>query len=306
MTILLLAVMAGLAGLALGGELLVRGAVGIAHRLGISGLITGVVIVGSATSMPELVASVEAALIGSPGIAWGNIVGSNLANSLLILGAAALVAPIVMRGVGKRDAVVALASTLVVWAIAYTRLASPWIGALLLALLVVYVVWRLRHPPTSLEEDEDDAPRSTWIAAALFAAGLALLVGGGQLLVTGAVDLARVIGVSEAAIGLTVVAIGTSLPELAATVAAALRGRPDLAVGNVVGSNIYNLLLIGGATMAIAPVPIAGELLDFEWPVLAATALLMLVLCRYANRIGRIAGLLLLAAFGVNTALVFA
>ena len=306
MLILIWTILAGLVGLGLGGELLVRGAVGIAHKLGLSGLVTGVVIMGSATSMPELVASVEAALIGSPGIAWGNIVGSNIANSLLILGATALVAPIVMHGVGKRDSVVALIATLVVWAIAVTRLASPWIGALLLALLVVYVVWRLRHPPESLEDDEEDAPKSIWIAACLFAAGLAVLIGGGQLLVTGAVDLARVLGVSEAAIGLTVVAVGTSLPELAATLAAAVRGRPDLAVGNVVGSNIYNLLLIGGATMAIAPIPVAEELLDFEWPVLAASALLLLVLCRYAKRIGRIAGLALLAAFGINTALVFA
>ena len=306
MLILILTILAGLVGLGLGGELLVRGAVGIAHKLGLSGLVTGVVIMGSATSMPELVASVEAALIGSPGIAWGNIVGSNIANSLLILGATALVAPIVMHGVGKRDSVVALIATLVVWAIAVTRLASPWIGALLLALLVVYVVWRLRHPPESLEDDEEDAPKSIWIAAGLFAAGLAVLIGGGQLLVTGAVDLARVLGVSEAAIGLTVVAIGTSLPELAATLAAAVRGRPDLAVGNVVGSNIYNLLLIGGATMTLAPIPVADELLDIEWPVLAASALLLLVLCRYAKRIGRVAGLALLAAFGINTALVFA
>lgn len=299
-------IVAGLVGLTIGGELLVRGAVAIAHRLGISNLVTGVVIMGAATSMPEMVASVEAALAGSPGIAWGNVVGSNLANTLLILGATAMIAPIVMHGVGKRDAVVALIATVGLWGLTYSGLAAPWIGAVVLALLVVYIVWRVKHPREDDAEEEGESKEPTLtVAIVLFVAGLAVLIGGGQLLVTGAIDLAGQLGVSDYIIGLTVVAVGTSLPELAASVAAAVRGRSDLAVGNVVGSNIYNILLIGGATMTIAPLPVPAEMLDMQLPVLAASALLLLGLCRFAKRIGRVLGFVLLAAFFVNTVLLF-
>ena len=135
----------GLVALAVGGELLVRGAVGIAQKLGVSTLFTGLVIVGAATSMPEMVASVQAVLSGSPEIAWGNIVGSNIANSLLILGGAALIMPIVLAGVGRRDSIVALVVTLAVWAVAYLGLGHQYIGVALLATLVVYIVWRYRH-----------------------------------------------------------------------------------------------------------------------------------------------------------------
>ncbi|RJY08221.1 calcium/sodium antiporter [Aurantiacibacter aquimixticola] len=305
MVILIASIVGGLVGLFIGGELLVRGAVSIANRLGISHLVTGLVIVGAATSMPEMVASVQAALAGSPGIAWGNIVGSNLANTLLILGATALVAPIVMHGVGKRDAVVGLLATLLFWGIASAQLASVWIGFGLLAALAAYVVWRINHPPELGDDDDEGPPLGTFAAIALFLVGLGILVGGGALLVDGAIELATIAGVSDAVIGLTVVAVGTSLPELAASLAAALKGRPDMAIGNVVGSNIYNLLLIGGATMTIAPLPVSPEILDIEVPVLAASAVLMLLLCRYAKRIGRVLGLLLLAAFAGNTALLF-
>jgi cation:H+ antiporter len=307
--ILTLSIIAGLTGLFLGGELLVRGAVAIAGRLGISHLVTGVVIVGAATSMPEMVASVEAALLGSPGIAWGNVVGSNLANILLILGLTAMIAPIALHGVGKRDAVFGLVATLALWALAAAQIAAVWIGAALLAALAVYAAWRVRHPPATLDaedEEPESAPLTLPLAIALFGGGLALLVGAGQLLVTGAIELATIAGVSETVIGLTIVAVGTSLPELAATLAAAMRGRPDLAVGNVVGSNIFNLLLIGGATMAIAPMPVPAELLDLELPVLAGTSLLLLALCRYAKHIGRMLGLLLFAGFSANTVLLFA
>jgi len=299
-------IIAGLVGLFVGGELLVRGAVAIAHRLGISNLVTGVVIVGAATSMPEMVASVDAALIGSPGIAWGNVVGSNLANSLLILGTTAVVAPIAMHGVGKRDAVVGLIATLAIWALTMSQMASPWIGFGLIASLVIYIIWRVNHPPEDAGGEEGEGEPGLAVAILLFLGGVGVLIGGGRLLVSGAVELATIAGISEAVIGLTVVAVGTSLPELAATLAAALKGRSDLAVGNVVGSNVYNLLLISGATMSIAPVAVPAELLDIELPVLAASSVLILLLCRYARHIGRGIGTLLLAGFAANTALLFA
>ena len=305
MLIISLSILGGLVGLFVGGELLVRGSVAMAKRLGISNLVTGLVIVGAATSMPEMVASVQAALEGSPGIAWGNVVGSNLANTLLILGATAMVAPIILHGIGKRDAVVALLATLAVWALAVSQAGALWIGIALLVALVVYIVWRVRHPP-ELEEEDDEKQPGFGMAIILFLAGLGGLVVGGKFLVDGAIELATIAGISQTVIGLTIVAVGTSLPELAASIAAALKGRSDLAVGNVVGSNIFNLLMIGGVTMAVSPLAIPAEMLDLEFPVLAGSAVLMLLLCRYAHSIGRGLGLLLLAAFTVNTALLFA
>ena len=306
MLMLALTILGGLAGLFIGGELLVRGAVTMAQRMGMSPLVTGLVIVSAATSMPEMVASLQAALDGSPGIAWGNIVGSNLANALLILGATALVAPILLHGVGKRDSVVALLATLLLWAITVLQIGAAWIGAAILALLIVYVVWRVKHPPEATGDEELAGEDGIGKALLFFAAGVALLIIGGRWLVDGAVQLATIAGISETVIGLTIVAVGTSLPELAASLAAALKGRSDMAVGNVVGSNIYNILLIGGATMVVAPLPVPLEILDVEIPVLAASALLLVLVCRYASRIGRGLGGLLLAAFAANTTLLFA
>ncbi|MEM9501551.1 MAG: calcium/sodium antiporter [Pseudomonadota bacterium] len=307
MTEAILLSLAGLAGLAIGGELLVRGAVGIAQKLGVSTLFTGLVIVGFATSMPEMVASVQAALAGSPQIAWGNIVGSNLANTLLILGVSALVMPIALTGTGKRDAVVALGVTLLLWALAASQLGARWIGLAFLAGIIAYIVWRYRHPGAAqLEEDGEDGPSNGLLAGVLFVAGLGILVAGGNALVTGAIDLARIFRVPETVIGLTVVAVGTSLPELAASIAAALRGKSSLALGNVVGSNIYNILLIGGVTMGLAPVALPTSLVGVQMSLLTASAVLLLLLLWFAKSIGRMLGALLLAAFVGNVVLVFA
>ena len=186
----------GLVALALGGELLVRGAVGIAQKLGVSTLFTGLVIVGAATSMPEMVASVQAVMSGSPEIAWGNIVGSNIANSLLILGGAALIMPIMLAGVGRRDSVVALILTLIVWGIAWQGLGDPYIGVGLLVTLMLYIVWRYRHPPAQAEEDDTTPPPNFLLSLLFFAAGVAALIFGGGWLVTGAIAIASDLGVS--------------------------------------------------------------------------------------------------------------
>ncbi|ODT00823.1 MAG: sodium:proton exchanger [Erythrobacter sp. SCN 62-14] len=306
MTSAILLVLGGLAGLALGGELLVRGAVGIAQRLRVSTLFTGLVIVGAATSMPEMVASVQAALAGSAGIAWGNIVGSNIANSLLILGVTALVAPIAISGMGRRDAVVALGASLSLWALALGGLGARGIGLGALGLLGIYIWWRYAHPSGGLAEDEPLGSPPGWLTAlGFFAAGLVSLIAGGQALVDGAIDLALLAGVSETAIGLTVVAIGTSLPELAASLAAALRGRAGLALGNVVGSNIYNILLIGGVTMAIAPQPVPESLGGAQAGLMSASAMMLLVLLWRGGTIGRLAGGVMAAIFAANIVWVF-
>lgn len=308
MLIIALSIIGGLIGLAVGGELLVRGAVGISLKAGLSTLVTGVVIVGAATSMPEMVASVQAAMIGSPEIAWGNIVGSNIANSLLILGATALIAPIILSGAGKRDAVSGLVAVILLWGLGLSGMGAVWIGIALLVILAAYVYWRVKHPSKAhdYEEEEDGAPDNIALAIVLFVAGVALLILGGKYLVDGSIQLARIFEIPETVIGLTIVAIGTSLPELAASVAAALKGKSGLAIGNVVGSNIFNLLLIGGATMSITPKAIPYELFDLEWPVLAASAVMLVLLCQFAHKIGRGLGVLLLVAFAANTALLFA
>jgi cation:H+ antiporter len=307
MTNAILMSLAGLIGLAFGGELLVRGAVGIAQKLGVSTLFTGLVIVGFATSMPEMVASVQAAMRGSPEIAWGNVVGSNLANTLLILGVAALVAPIGLSGMGRRDAGAALGATLVLWALAASGVGARWIGLALLAGIIAYIAWRYLDPGESAIEDPDtDDEVRGWVATLQFLAGLGVLVAGGQALVEGAIELATIFEVPETVIGLTVVAVGTSLPELAASIAAALRGKSGLALGNVVGSNIYNILLIGGATMSIAPLPLPGDLAGAQMMLLTASALLVLGLLWFARSIGRIVGAALVAVFAVNVVLVFA
>jgi len=298
--------LAGLVGLAIGGELLVRGAVGIAQKLGVSTLFTGLVIVGFATSMPEMVASVQAALAGSPEIAWGNVVGSNLANTLLILGVSALISPIILTGIGRRDAVTALGLTLILWGLALSQLGGVWIGAVLLAGIVGYIAWRYRNPGAGGPEDEvGDPPQKTLVAIVLFIAGLGALVLGGDALVRGAIALATIFAVPETVIGLTVVAVGTSLPELAASIAAALRGKSGLAVGNVVGSNIYNILLIGGATMTIAPFALPIELAGVQMAILTTSAVLLLALLWLGKRIGRIVGALLATAFVANVVFVF-
>ncbi len=306
MTASILLCLAGLVGLGLGGDWLVKGAVGIARRAGISSLLTGLVIVGFATSMPELVTSVRAALAGSPGIAWGNVIGSNIANTLLILGATALVAPIILTGTGRRDAVVALVASALVWILAVQGLASVWLGLLLMGLTAAYVFWRYRYPRNDEGEEEDDEPMQS-LPRSLFwlVVGLAALVAGGHFLVEGAIDLASMAGVSETVIGLTVVAVGTSLPELAASIAAAMRGKSALAIGNVVGSNIYNLLAIGGVTLAIAPLPIPQEMADVELPVMVGSALMLLVMCWFGRRISRVGGALLVGAFSINTLILF-
>ncbi|TWJ09570.1 calcium/sodium antiporter [Altererythrobacter ishigakiensis] len=299
--------LAGLVGLAVGGELLVRGSVSIAQRLGVSNLVTGLVIVGFATSMPEMVASIEAALAGSPGIAWGNVVGSNLANTLLILGATALVMPIALSGTGRRDAIVALVASLGLWALTAAQIGSIWVGIGLLLGILAYIFWRYNHPHSDVGDDEDEPEAQTALtfSIVLFLGGLGLLVFGGQLLVSGAIDMARIFGVSETAIGLTVVAIGTSLPELAASIAAAVRGKPGLAIGNVVGSNIYNILLIGGVTMTIAPFAIPADLLTYELALLALSAVAFLALVARAKQIGRAMGAILLIAFTANIVIAF-
>lgn len=303
----------GLVALVLGGDWLVRGAVSLAIRLGVSSLFTGLVIVGIGTSMPELVTSIEAAMAGSPGIAWGNIAGSNIANTLLILGIAALIQPIALNRVDSmRDAITGLVGAVMLFAIAWFAWASIWIGVALLAAIASYIAWRYSHSLQSGEDvvqpDDIPVPADLGVPAAggLLIVGLGVMVLGASYLISGAVDLARLFGLSETVIGLTIVAVGTSLPELTASAIAAWRGHSDLAIGNVLGSNVFNILLIGGVTMIASPGAIPAEMIDVELPLLVASAVLLVLFIRYRKQIGRIAGAVLTALFAVHTAFLLA
>ncbi|GAB5488439.1 MAG: calcium/sodium antiporter [Parasphingorhabdus sp.] len=309
----LLILLAGFVVLIVGGELLVRGAVRVAERAGMSQLLIGLTIVGFGTSAPELVASVEAARAGSPGIAWGNVVGSNLANSLLILGAASVILPMMIpRGPLWRDGGLALGVTIVLWLVATTTGITVAIGAAFLALLISYLgyaYWAERTQPvgaTAIHEKaesleitdthlHDEQP--LWRSFLVLGAGIIMIVLGGRWLVEGAVDLARLIGMSEAVIGLTVIAIGTSLPELVTSVIAAYKGASAVALGNVLGSNLFNLLLIGGVTAVIAPGTIPDEIANYGLPLLIVASVILMIFAVTGRRITRWEGGFLLVIY---------
>lgn len=319
MTILFL--IAGLVLLVLGGELLVRGAVAIAGKLGVSPLMIGLTIVGMGTSMPELAASVQAALAGSPGIALGNIVGSNIANSMLILGVAALLAPIaVARGTLWRDGGVGVLAAVALLALGLTTGLGRVAGLTLIVLMIGYLVLAYRQEKHAAAhsaafdkaaalENIDPAlgtqtqRQSGWaVSLAFLIAGLVCIVGGGTLLVNAAVTIAREFGMSETLVGLTIVAVGTSLPELVTSAVAALRKQSEVALGNVLGSNIYNVLFIGGVTGTIAPTTVPQSILGFDLPLLIAVSLGVMVLAWTGARLSRIEGLALVAGYALYIA----
>lgn len=319
-TIALLA--GGLAGLLLGGELLVRGAVRLAEKAGVTPLIVGLVIVGFGTSTPELMTSVEAALEGSAAIAWGNVVGSNIVNTLLILGVAALMAPLALRGGNLlRDTGVCLAAAALLFVLGGTGWHGSWIGLAMLAALMAYILRCYRDERVIAPDDVHTAAfdrqqaleladrqlhrtdESWWRAAGLLIVGLGLLMLGARFLVAGAIDIARIAGLSETVIGLTIVAVGTSLPELVTSVVAARRGESEIAFGNVVGSNIYNILGIGGVTMLLSPAGVPAALFPVDLGVVLTSAFAILLMALARRRIGRIAGSVLLVSYAAYATL---
>lgn len=278
----LLYVAVGLVFLVFGGDALVKGAVNLALKLGIPALIVGLTVVAFGTSAPELLVSVKAALDGQPGIALGNVIGSNIANILLILGLPALITTIhSSQSDTARSYWVMIGTSLLFIALAFTGQMTWWHGLILLTALV-WMIWdNIRiaraHQAIEAEEVEGAVPdMQMWKIIAFIVVGLIGLGIGARLLVDGAVNIARDLGVSETIIGLTLVAIGTSLPELVTSVMAAIRKQADVAMGNVIGSNIFNILSILGITALIAPMDVPSQLLTFDlWVMLGVAALLV-------------------------------
>lgn len=294
-------VVAGLIGLFFGGEALVRGSVGIARRMAIPPLLIGLTVVGFGTSTPELLVSVDAALRGVPDIAIGNIVGSNIANMLLIVGLTCMVWPIVVSGATlRRDTAVMLAAAFALVPIFAMGEMGRVAGGLLVIGLASYLIWAYLQPGEAVTEDIDaPAPASALISVLWVVGGLAILMFGARFLVDGSVSIARGFGVSEAFIGLTIVAVGTSLPELATSVIAAFRRQSEIAIGNIVGSNIFNVLGILGITALIKPIPVADRFLTFDLPIMIAVSLVLTGLLLTRPVIGRGVGLAGLAGYAV-------
>ncbi|MBI1252199.1 MAG: sodium:calcium antiporter [Alphaproteobacteria bacterium] len=294
-------IVVGLALLAVGGEFVVRGAVGAARKFGVSELMIGLTLVGFGTSSPELAASLGAALSGSPGIAVGNVVGSNISNVLLIFAIVAIIKPIAVDSKAlARDGWVMVGATLAFIAIA-TGLGeiSRLVGAGLLLALIAYVVAaflmeRRNGAAAQLHAAEshlhDPAPQPLWLSLGLAGAGLVMLVFGADFLVSGAKTIARAAGLSETIIGLTIVALGTSLPELVTSAMAAIKGRSDVAFGGIVGSNIYNILGILGVTALVQPIAVPADLLARDWAALYVGALLLLLHANTGGKVTRFEG----------------
>ena len=309
-------IVAGFALLLFGGEAVVRGAVGLAQRLGVSPLIVGLTIVGFGTSLPEMVVSVNAALVGSPGIAIGNVIGSNIANMMLILGVAALIMPVAVNpNAVKRDTFCMVVATLAFFALGMSGMMVWWHGVVLLTVLAGYIGFTVWHDNTTQdaaaelhrEEAEEIGiiPLKTISLIGIVVTGLFAVVVGAEWLVRGATDLATEFGVPEEVIGLTVVAIGTSLPELATSVVAAYRGHTDVCVGNVLGSNIFNLFGITSVTSLFAPLPFSEKIIGFDlWALLVATAVLLPFMIT-GLRINRMEGSVLVLLYGSYVAAQF-
>jgi cation:H+ antiporter len=334
-----------------GGEVLVRGASSLATCLGLSPLLIGLTVVAAATSMPELVVVVTSGIEGVPDLGVGNVIGSNIANILLVLGTAAVLCPIATRPEHVlRDGMVLLCATVLFTAFAFTSTIGRLEGFLMLVALVLYLVFsyysdrringkrsadraaqnrdaadqseagsnnpsRYNAPgadPTQDVELQDDtcvaerpARFGRMMAVVFIVTGVGALVGGSHLLIEGAVDIARWLGVSEAVIGLTLVAVGTSLPELATAIVAGLRHHSEIALGNVLGSNLFNLLLVLGVLGLIAPFQVAPEMLSFDIWVMVGAVVVLLPVMMTGWRIGRREGAAFLLAYGVYVAMKF-
>jgi len=300
MALSLLAVAAGFVVLTFGANRLVFGAASLGRRLGLSSIVIGLTVLATGTSAPEIAVSVQASLADSGDVALGNVIGSNIFNVLMVLGLSALAgALVVQRQLVRMDLPVMLAVALLPLLLGLDGSLSRVEGAGLLALLVVYIgvlVWTTRGDAI----EEPATPVLSWTRSLVYLGiGFIGLVWGADLLVGGASDIARAFGISELVIGLTLVAAGTSLPELATSVVAARQGQRDMAVGNVVGSNIFNVLAVLGSAAAVREIPVAQGVLSFDLPIMIAVAFVCVPVFWTGGRIARTEGVVLVGYYGL-------
>jgi len=308
------ALLVGLVCLVAGAELLVRGAASIASRLGIAPVIIGLTVVAFGTSAPELAVSVSAGLSGDGEVAFGNVVGSNIVNILLILGGSAIIGGLaVSQRIIRLDIPLLIGASLLALVLSLDNEIGRFDGAILFAGIVTYTWWLIRvarNERADVLQEYDDAvdelevevvDKPLPVQLALVLVGLVVLVAGSQLLVGSATDIAEELGVSDLVIGLTVVAVGTSLPELATSLMAAIRGQRDIAVGNVVGSNLFNLMCVLGATGVVSPdaIPVTTGSLQIDFPVMLAATVVLLPIVWRGFRIERWEGFVFVAFYAV-------
>ena len=284
-----------------GAEGLVRGSSSLAMRIGISPLIVGITVVAFGTSSPELIVSVGAALEGNPGIALGNVIGSNICNIALILGLAALIKPIkVHTQLIRTDVPVMIGASVLLWVMFSDQAINRLEGGILFIVLIGYLAYSIRKTRSRPEKVNGEMPPSgemkPWRSVFFAVIGLILLAVGADMFVSGAIQVAQWFQIPDAVVGLTIVAVGTSLPELATSIVAAMKGEGDISIGNVIGSNIFNLLSILGITAMIAPMK-SADISIIDLSVMLGLALLMLPLMRSGQTISRVEGVLLLAIY---------
>lgn len=301
-----LTVAAGLVLLLGGAEVLVRSGTALARRLGVPPIVIGLTVVSVGTSLPELAIGVDAARSGSPGLATGNIVGTNLVNLLLVLGLGALLRPVLFdRRTLRFDLPCMVAAALLLWVLARDGSLSTADGVVMVVAAVVYTVGvalaaRRGGGASVAEADPPSGGGSAWRDLVLLAISIAVIVWGAELLVAGAVEGARALGITEAVIGLTVVAIGTSAPELVTTVVSTLRGNAEMAVGNVIGSSVYNIALVLGVTVLSVPggFAVPDEVLASDLVLMVAATLVAVPLFVSGARLSRVEGGLMVTAYG--------
>ena len=306
-TVAALLALAGLVLLTFGADWLVHGASQLAIRVGVSPLVVGLTVVAYGTSAPEIMASVVAAIGGHPDITIGNVIGSNIANTGLILGATAALSPLTLAPtVARRELPFMVLITAAFIAAAWTLSIGRVMGFVLIGLLVAFSYFSIRWARgDAYVPDGEEQSLSLGKSLAYTLVGLGGLLGGAHMLVTGALVVARGIGLSEFVIGVTLVAVGTSLPELATAFIAGLKGKGDLVVGAIIGSNVFNVLGAVGASAALHPIAIDPALLRFEFPALAVFTLMMAVFLRTSGKLGRAEGVVLAVGYFVFIGLLF-
>ncbi|MDC0899198.1 calcium/sodium antiporter [Candidatus Pelagibacter sp.] len=291
----------------IGGEGVLKGVLVIARKFKLSNILVSAVIIGFGTSLAELTVSVEAVLIGSPNIALGNIIGSNIANILLVTAIAALITPIMLKNLKiNRDIFVMIVASLLLLLFKFIDWLNFYSGVIFLLILFSYISYSYFQDQKGNSDKEENLENFSLIKAIIYSViGLATLLLGGWLLVNSSIKIAQSYGISEAVIGLTIVAVGTAIPELTTTIIASIKKHNDLVIGNILGSNIFNILGILGVTLLIENIPVTDEMMKKGiWEMIAAT-LFFIIILRFAKSISKLIASFMLTSYAIYIVYLF-